>query len=88
MAVTIRLARRGGNRRPFYHIVATDSRYKRDGRYLEQVGFYDPRGTTQLAVDEDKARKWLAVGATTSPTVKQLLKRAGIGKQVAAQAGE
>jgi small subunit ribosomal protein S16 len=78
MAVIMRLARRGSKRRPFYHIVAADSRFKRDGRFLEQIGFFDPRGNQQLAVDEDKAKKWLAVGASTSPAVKKLLKRAGV----------
>ncbi len=78
MAVIMRLARRGSKRRPFYHIVAADSRFKRDGRFLDQIGFFDPRGNQQLAVDEDKAKKWLAVGAGTSPAVKKLLKRAGI----------
>ncbi len=78
MAVTLRMARRGSKRRPFYHIVAADRRKPRDGRYLEQIGFYDPRGDTQLAIDEDKAKKWLAVGANPSPTVKKLLRRAGI----------
>jgi small subunit ribosomal protein S16 len=74
----MRLARRGSKRRPFYHIVAADSRFKRDGRFLDQIGFYDPRGDQQLAVDEDKAKKWLSVGAGTSPAVKKLLKRAGV----------
>lgn len=78
MAVTLRMARRGSKRRPFYHIVAADRRRPRDGRYLEQIGFYDPRGDTQLTIDEDKAKKWLAVGANPSPTVKKLLLRAGI----------
>jgi small subunit ribosomal protein S16 len=78
MAVSIRMARRGGKRRPFYHIVAADERKPRDGRYLEQIGFYDPRGDTQLAVDEEKAKKWLNAGAQPSPTVKKLFKRAGI----------
>ncbi len=50
----------------------------RDGRYLEQIGFYDPCGDTQLVIDEDKAMKWLAVGAHPSPTVKKLLRRAGV----------
>ena len=78
MAVILRLARRGTNKRPFYHIVATDSQKKRDGRFLEQIGFYDPLGKTQLAVDQDKAVKWLKTGAATSATVKKLLKRAGV----------
>ncbi len=80
MAVTIRLARHGGNRRPFYHIVAADKRDRRDGRFLEQIGFYDPRGEKPLAVDEEKAKKWLSCGARTSATVKELFRRAGVGK--------
>jgi small subunit ribosomal protein S16 len=72
------MARRGGKRRPFYHIVAADKRKPRDGRYLEHIGSYDPRGDTQLAVDEEKAKKWLNTGAQPSPTVKKLFKRAGI----------
>ena len=78
MAVILRLARRGTHKRAFYHIVATDSAKKRDGRFLEQIGFYDPLGKTQLAVDQDKAKKWLKTGASTSATVKKLLKRAGV----------
>lgn len=78
MAVILRMSRRGTRNRPFYHIVATDARFKRDGRFLEQVGVYDPLGDTQLAVDETKVKKWLSVGATQSQTVKKLLKRAGI----------
>lgn len=78
MAVVLRLARRGTTNRPFYHIVAADSRFKRDGRYLEQVGVYNPLGDTQLAVNEEKAQKWISRGARRSSTVKKLLKRAGI----------
>lgn len=78
MAVTLRMARAGTNRRPFYHIVAADSRKSRDGSFIERLGFYDPRGDTQLALDEEKTRKWLSCGATTSPAVKGLLKRAGL----------
>lgn len=72
------MARRGSNRKPFYHVVVADSRHKRDGRCLEDLGFYDPRGNTQLALNEEKVKKWLQVGATPSPRVKQLFKRAGI----------
>ena len=81
MAVTLRMTRRGTKHRPFYHIVAADSRRARDGRYLEQIGLYNPLGETELAIDEEKAKKWLAVGATTSDTVAKLLKRAGITSQ-------
>lgn len=78
MAVILRMARRGTKKRPFYHIVAADSRDPRDGRFLEQLGVYDPLAGTQLTIDQEKAKKWLAVGATQSPTVKQLLRRAGL----------
>jgi small subunit ribosomal protein S16 len=78
MPVTLRLTRRGTTNRPYYHIVATDSRHPRDGRFLEQVGTYDPLGETKLTVNEDKAKKWLSRGATQSDTVKKLLRRAGV----------
>jgi small subunit ribosomal protein S16 len=78
MAVTLRLTRRGTTNRAYYHIVATDSRMPRDGRFLEQIGVYDPLGATSLAVDAEKAKKWLKQGAQTSATVKKLLKRAGV----------
>lgn len=78
MAVVLRLTRRGTRHRPFYHIVATDSRSKRDGSFIEELGVYDPLGATHLALDEDKAKKWLKVGARQSPTVKSLFARAGI----------
>ncbi|MBN1962584.1 MAG: 30S ribosomal protein S16 [Deltaproteobacteria bacterium] len=78
MAVVLRLARHGTRHRPFYHIVATDSRNKRDGSFIESVGIYDPIGATQLAVDEEKAKKWLKVGARQSNIVKSLLARAGV----------
>ena len=76
MAVTIRLARRGNVQRPFYHIVAADSRYARDGRFLEQLGHYDP-ASKALEVNVEAAQKWLAQGARQSNTAKALLKRAG-----------
>lgn len=78
MAVALRMARRGAKKRPFYHIVAADSRNARNGRYLEQIGVYDPLGDKQLAIDEEKAKSWLSKGATPSATVKRLLLRAGI----------
>ena len=78
MAVVLRLTRRGTRHRPYYHIVASDSRNKRDGSFIEELGVYDPLGATQLAVDEDKAKKWLKVGARQSPVVKSLLVRAGV----------
>src|SRR6185295_3495933 len=85
MPVILRLSRRGTTNRPYYHIVATDSRHPRDGRFLEQIGVYDPLGNTSLAVDEEKAKKWLKNGATQSPVVKKLLRRAGVTAAPAAQ---
>lgn len=77
MAVKLRLARRGSKKRPVYHIIAADERDRRDGRFLQQVGLYDPRGNS-LAVNEEVAGKWLQRGAQMTPTVKKLLKRAGV----------
>lgn len=80
MAVTLRLARKGRKKQPFWHLVATDSRNPRDGKFIEQIGYYDPKGDTTLKVDVAAAQRWLSVGASTSPTVRALLKRAGVGK--------
>jgi small subunit ribosomal protein S16 len=80
MAVTLRMKRKGTRHRPFYHIVATDSRKPRDGAFIEQIGEYDPTGDTHLRIDEAAASRWLAVGATQSKTVQKLLKRAGVGR--------
>lgn len=78
MAVTLRMTRHGTRHRPFYHIIATDSRNKRDGSFIEQIGLYDPLGETKLEINAEKAKKWLAVGAQQSDTVKRLLRRAGV----------
>jgi len=81
MAVKIRLQRFGSKKRPFYRLVAADSRSKRDGRYLEIVGTYNP--TTEPAtvkIDEEIARKWLSEGAQVTDTVKNLFTKAGITK--------
>lgn len=81
MAVKIRLQRYGSKKRPFYRLVAADSRQKRDGRYLEIIGTYNP--TTEPAtvkIDEEKAHKWLSEGAQVTDTVKNLFKQAGIKK--------
>ena len=74
--VTIRLARAGSKKRPFYHIVVTDSRSKRDGRYLERVGFYNPVATGQdveLKIDESRFAYWKAQGAQMSDRVAALV---------------
>ena len=76
--VTIRLARAGAKKRPFYHIVVTDSRNRRDGRYIERLGFYNPIATGQevvLQLDHDRAQYWLSQGAKASERVASLLKQ-------------
>lgn len=79
MAVKIRLQRGGKKKQPIYRIVAADSRYKRDGRFLERLGQYNP-GTDPVTIDlkEGRVMYWLGVGATPTDTVKNLLSRKGI----------
>ncbi len=79
MAVKIRLTRIGRHKDPFYRIVAADSRFARDGRYIEQIGFFDPeKGVEYAVIDEELALKWLDLGATPSDTVKAIFNRKGI----------
>lgn len=76
MAVAIRLQRAGGRNRPFYRVVATDSRTARDGRFLEKVGFYNPlKDPAELQLDVPRIRDWVSKGAQLSETVALLLKR-------------
>ncbi len=79
MAVKIRLRRMGSKKAPFYRVVVADSRYPRDGRFIEQVGTYNPM-TKPAAVDFDaeKVTKWIGNGAQPTDTVKRLLKEKGI----------
>ena len=80
--VKIRLARTGGKKRPFYHLVVTDSRNPRDGRFIEILGHYDPRqDPSALTVDNDKAVKWLSQGAQPTERVAKLLKVSGAMEQ-------
>jgi small subunit ribosomal protein S16 len=75
--VSIRLSRGGAKKRPFYHIVVTDSRNRRDGRYIERVGFFNPVAKGQevrLNVDRDRIDHWLGQGAQATDRVSQLLK--------------
>ena len=86
--VVIRLARGGAKKRPFYNIVVADARERRDGRYLERVGFYNPMasgGEQPLRVALDRVTHWTGVGAQMSPTVKRLVGTAAKA-QVAAPA--
>jgi small subunit ribosomal protein S16 len=77
MAVTIRLSRQGAKKSPFYRVVAADQRYKRDGRFLEQIGVYDPtRNPPEFRVDAERVKHWLSVGAQPSDTIRELLKKA------------
>jgi len=79
MAVRIRLRRMGAKKRPFYRIVVADSRSPRDGRVIEEIGYYNPIAEpADIKVDADKARAWLSTGAQPSDTVKDLLKKQGI----------
>jgi small subunit ribosomal protein S16 len=75
MAVVLRLSRAGTHKAPFYHVVATDSRKPRDGRYLEDVGTYDPTRTPiRLQLKFDRIEYWLKAGAKPSPTVAKLIR--------------
>ena len=79
MAVKIRLTRIGRHKDPFYRIVAADSRFARDGRYIEQIGYFDPeKGVEEAVIDEELALKWLDKGAQPSDTVKAIFNRKGI----------
>jgi small subunit ribosomal protein S16 len=77
MAVVLRLSRAGTHKAPFYHVVATDSRNSRDGKYLEDVGVYDPtQQPERIDLKIERIEHWLKVGATPSQTVAMILKRA------------
>ena len=79
MAVKIRLRRMGAKRAPFYRIVVADSRYPRDGRFIEEIGTYNPvANPTEVKVDTEKAKQWIANGAQPTDTVKVLLKKNGV----------
>jgi len=79
MAVKIRLRRMGAKKAPFYRIVVADSRFPRDGRFIEEIGHYNPLTTpVELNIDGEKAKKWIANGAQATETVKSLLKKNGI----------
>ena len=78
MAVKIRLRRMGAKKAPFYRIVVADSRYPRDGRFIEELGYYDPtKEPSVLKVDDEKAKSWIANGAQPTDAVKALLKKNG-----------
>ena len=78
--VVIRLSRGGAKARPFFNIVVADKRVRRDGRFIERIGFYNPTaagGEEGLRIAQDRLSYWVGVGAQTSPTVDRLIKQAG-----------
>ncbi|MCD7949052.1 MAG: 30S ribosomal protein S16 [Erysipelotrichaceae bacterium] len=86
MAVKIRLKRMGAKKAPYYRIVVADSRSKRDGRFIEQVGTYDPtKNPAVITVKEDAILSWLEKGAQPSDTVRSILRSEGIMKKFAEQ---
>jgi small subunit ribosomal protein S16 len=74
MAVSIRLTRQGTNKKPFYRVIATDKRSPRDGRFIEQLGIFDPRAK-KFVLDVDKYQNWVKNGAVPSDTVYELVKK-------------
>ena len=81
MAVKIRLRRTGAKKAPSYRVVVADSRYPRDGRFIEEIGYFDPlTEPVTIKIDMEKANNWIANGAQPTDTVKALLKKAGENK--------
>ncbi|MCD5413986.1 MAG: 30S ribosomal protein S16 [Clostridiales bacterium] len=79
MAVKIRLKRMGSKKRPFYRVVVADSRSPRDGRFIEEIGYYNPiSDPKEIKIKSERALKWLKDGAQPTDTVKYLLKKTGI----------
>ncbi len=79
MAVKVRLRRMGRKKKPFYRIVVADSRAPRDGRFIEEIGYYNPiNDPAEIKIDQERALYWLGVGATPSDTVKSLFSKTGI----------
>jgi small subunit ribosomal protein S16 len=79
MAVKMRLARAGAKKKPFYQVIIADERCRRDGRFIENVGFYDPnQNPPAVKLNEEEVLSWLGKGVQPTDTVKQLLKKAGI----------
>ena len=79
--VKIRLCRMGAKKAPFYRVVVADSRFPRDGRFIEEIGYYNPMtNPAEINIDAEKATKWLNNGAQPTETVKALLKKNGIEK--------
>ena len=79
MAVKIRLRRMGAKKAPFYRVVVADSRFPRDGRFIEEIGYYDPtKNPSVVKIDAEKAKQWLDNGAQPTDTVREILKKAAV----------
>ena len=79
MAVKIRLKRLGSKKSPFYRVVVADERSPRDGKFIDEIGYYNPlTNPAEIKIDAEKAKKWLGNGAQPTETVKSLLKKSGI----------
>ena len=77
--VKIRLKRMGANKKPFYRVVVADSRAPRDGKFIEEIGYYNPMtDPADIKIDEEKTKKWLGTGAQPTDTVKKLFQKSGI----------
>ncbi|HKM28629.1 MAG TPA: 30S ribosomal protein S16 [Anaerovoracaceae bacterium] len=77
--VKIRLKRMGAHKKPFYRVVVADSRTQRDGKFIEEIGYYNPLvEPVEIKIDGEKAKKWLGTGAQPTETVRALLKKSGI----------
>jgi small subunit ribosomal protein S16 len=87
MSVKIRLKRMGAKKKPSYRVVVADSRSPRDGRFIEEIGFYDPlKDPAEIRIDAEKAKKWIGNGAQPTETVRALLKKSGALDPVVADA--
>ena len=79
MAVKMRLRRMGAKKAPFYRVIVADSRSPRDGRFIEEIGYYNPlTNPAEIKIDAEKAKQWISNGAQPTETVKSLLKKSGI----------
>ena len=79
MAVKIRLRRMGAKKAPFYRVIVADERSPRDGRFIDEIGYYNPLTTpAEIKIDSDKAKRWIANGAQPTETVRTLLKKSEI----------
>ena len=87
--VKIRLKRMGAHKKPFYRVIVADSRTARNGKFIEELGYYDPlKNPAEIKIDLEKAEKWIAQGAQPTDTVRELLKKAGGSKKAAKPAKE